>query len=187
MLCLVTQSCPTLCNSVDFSLPGLPVHGHSLGKNTWVGCCALLQGIFPTQGSNPRVPYWRQIFYHLNHQGSPRILEWVPYHFSRGSSQFRDWTQVSCIAGRFFTIWAKRKALIEAYLLLISYCGYYICISVGPLFLCLVVHLNLYHWALSNVTMISIETWFMKINTYKFVNCLNIFITLLTLTDRKPK
>ena len=39
-----------------------------------------------------------------------RILEWVAISFSRGSSQPRDWTQVSCIAGRFFTIWATREA-----------------------------------------------------------------------------
>ena len=32
-----------------------------------------------------------------------RVLEWVAFPFSRGSSQLRDWTQVSCIAGRFFT------------------------------------------------------------------------------------
>ena len=38
-----------------------------------------------------------------------RILEWVPLSFSRGSSQPRDWTQVSCIIGRFFTIWATRE------------------------------------------------------------------------------
>ena len=37
-----------------------------------------------------------------------RILEWVAIPFSRGSSQPRDWTQVSCIAGWFFTIWATR-------------------------------------------------------------------------------
>ena len=37
-----------------------------------------------------------------------RILEWVAISFSRGSSQSRDWTQVSCIAGRFFTNWATR-------------------------------------------------------------------------------
>ena len=42
-----------------------------------------------------------------------RILEWVAFPFSRGSSQLRDWTQVSHIAGRFFTIWATREALIE--------------------------------------------------------------------------
>ena len=41
-----------------------------------------------------------------------RILEWVAFPFSRGSSQPRDWTQVSCIAGRFFTIWATREAPI---------------------------------------------------------------------------
>ena len=40
-----------------------------------------------------------------------RILEWVAIPFSRGSSQFRDRTQVSCIAGRVFTIWATREAL----------------------------------------------------------------------------
>ena len=49
-----------------------------------MGCQALLQGIFPTQGCNPGLPYCRQILYHLRHQGSPRILEWVAYPFSRG-------------------------------------------------------------------------------------------------------
>ena len=39
-----------------------------------------------------------------------RILEWVAVPFSRGSSQPRDWTQVSCIVGRCFTTWAIRKA-----------------------------------------------------------------------------
>ena len=39
-----------------------------------------------------------------------RILGWVAISFSRGSSQPRDWTQVSCIAGRFFISWATRKA-----------------------------------------------------------------------------
>ena len=41
------------------------------GKNTGVGCHALLQGIFPTQGSNLRLPYCRWILYPLNHLGSP--------------------------------------------------------------------------------------------------------------------
>ena len=40
---------------MDCSSPGSSVHGDSPGKNTEVGCCALLQGIFPTQGSNPRL------------------------------------------------------------------------------------------------------------------------------------
>ena len=39
-----------------------------------------------------------------------KILEWVALPFSRGSSQPRDWTQVSCIAGWFFTIWATRES-----------------------------------------------------------------------------
>ena len=42
---------------------------------------------------------------------SPRIQEWVAIPFSRGSSWFRDWTCISCTAGRFFTIWATREAL----------------------------------------------------------------------------
>ena len=50
----------------------------SLGKNTGVGCHALLQRIFPTQGSNPGLPPWRQILYHLSHQGSPWIPECIP-------------------------------------------------------------------------------------------------------------
>ena len=48
-----------------------PVHGDSPGKNTGVGCRALLQGIFPTQGLNPGPPHCRWILYHLSHQGSP--------------------------------------------------------------------------------------------------------------------
>ena len=63
--CSVTQSCPTLCNPMDCSLPGSSVHG-----------------IFQA-----------------------RMLEWIAIPFSRGSSQPRDWTQISYIAGRFFIIW----------------------------------------------------------------------------------
>ena len=51
---------------------------------------SLLQGIFPTQGSNPGLPLCRQIPYHLSCQGSPRILEWVAYPFSSGSSRPRN-------------------------------------------------------------------------------------------------
>ena len=56
---------------------------------TGVGCHALLQGIFPTQGLNPGLLHCRWILYHLSHQGSPRLLEWVAYPFSCGSSQPR--------------------------------------------------------------------------------------------------
>ena len=44
-----------------------------------------------------------------------RILEWVAVPFSRASSQLMDWNQVSCIAGRFFTIWATREAQVPTY------------------------------------------------------------------------
>ena len=66
-------------------------HGlHSLwnspGQNTGMGSLSLLQGIFPTQGSNPGLLHYRWILYQLSHQGSPRILEWVAYPCSRESS-----------------------------------------------------------------------------------------------------
>ena len=84
---------------------------NSPGQNTGVGSRSLLQGIFPTQGLNPGLLHCRQIHYHLSHQERPRIVGGgVAYPFSRGSSQPRDWTQVSCIAGRFFTSWATREA-----------------------------------------------------------------------------
>ena len=66
---LVVQSRPTLCDPMDYSLPGSSV-------------CEILQA---------------------------RTLEWVVIPFSRGPSQPRDQTQVSCIAGRFFTIWAMKQ------------------------------------------------------------------------------
>ena len=61
-----TQSCLTLCDPMDCSLPGSSIHG-----------------IFQA-----------------------RILEWVAISFSRRSSRPRDWTRISCIVGRCFTIWA---------------------------------------------------------------------------------
>ena len=74
---LVAQSCPTLCHPMDCSLPDSSVHGDSPGKNTGVGCHALLQGIFPTQGSNPGLPRCRQILYSLSHQESPNIVQYL--------------------------------------------------------------------------------------------------------------
>jgi len=103
VLCLLTQSCPTLCDPMDCSPPGSSVHGDSSGKNTGVGCHALLQGIFPTQRLNPGLLHCRQILHHLSCQGSPRILERAAYPFSRESSQPRNRTMVSCTSGGFFT------------------------------------------------------------------------------------
>ena len=59
VLRLVTWSCPTLCDPMDCNLPGSSVHGDSPDKNTRVHCHALLQGIFPTHGSNPGLPHCR--------------------------------------------------------------------------------------------------------------------------------
>ena len=79
-------------------------------QNTGVSSLSLLQGIFPTQGSNRGLPQCRRILYQLSHKGSPRILEWVAHPFSNGSSQPRSQTGVSYIAGGFFTNWAIREA-----------------------------------------------------------------------------
>ena len=79
---------------------------------------SLLQGILPTQGWNPGLPHCRQILYQLSHKGSSRILEWVAYPFSRGSSWPRNLTMVSCIVGRFFTNWAIREAMYPEHLLM---------------------------------------------------------------------
>ena len=97
-----------------YSQPGSSVRGNSPGKNTGMSCHALLQGNFPIQGSNPGLPHCRQILYYLSPQGSPRILEWLAYPFSRGSSWARSLTRISCIAGGFFTSWGTRKALFSA-------------------------------------------------------------------------
>ena len=91
---------------------GLYSPWNSPGQNTGVDSPSLLQRIFPTQGSNPGLPHGRQILYQLSHQGSPRILEWVTYPFSRGSSFPRNWIRVSWIAGGFFTIWATREVYL---------------------------------------------------------------------------
>ena len=71
MLCLVAQSCLTLCNPMDCSPPGSSVCGDSPGKNTGLGCHALLRGILPTQGSNPGLLQCRWILYQLSYPGSP--------------------------------------------------------------------------------------------------------------------
>ena len=50
---------------------GLYSPWNSPGQNTGVGSLSLLQGIFPTQGSNPGLPHCRQILYQLSHLGTP--------------------------------------------------------------------------------------------------------------------
>ena len=72
---IVAQICPTLWDPMGCSPPGSSVRLDSPGKNTRVGCHSLLQGIFPTQGSNPSLPHYRQILYCLSHQGSHSLIQ----------------------------------------------------------------------------------------------------------------
>ena len=65
--CISRSVCPTLCDPMDSSPPD---YWDFPAKNTGVGCHFLLQGIFPTQGSNPDLPHCRRNLYHLSHQGS---------------------------------------------------------------------------------------------------------------------
>ena len=92
---------------------GLYTSWNSPGQNIGVGSLSLLQGIFPTQGSNPGLPHCRLILHQLSHEGSPRILEWVASPYSSGCSWPRNQTGVSCIAGGFFTNWDIREVLIQ--------------------------------------------------------------------------
>ena len=98
----------------DTLLPhGLYSLWNSPGQNTGVGSLSRLQGICPTQGLNPSLPQCGHILYQLSHKGSPRILEWVACPFSSRSSQPRNQTGVTCIAGGFFTNWAIREAVVQ--------------------------------------------------------------------------
>ena len=110
-----SESCSVMSDSLRPH--GLHSPWNSSGQNTGVGSPSLFQGIFTTQGSNWSLPHCRQILCQLSHKGSPRILEWVAYPFSRESSRPRNWTGVPCIAGGFFTNWAIREACEQGCLL----------------------------------------------------------------------
>ena len=125
------QSFPTLCNSVDFSPPGSSIHGILQARILeWVAIS------FSRGSSQPRdqtsnscfgIAWFELTFTQINcltlydltvcSLPAPsihgilqaRILEWISIPFSRGSSQPRDQTWFSCIAGRFFTTWAIRE------------------------------------------------------------------------------
>ena len=78
MLCLVTQSCPTLCVPIDHSPPDSCLHGDSPGntevgchRNTGVGCHALTPGDLPNPGIKPRSPVLQAESLPLSQQGSP--------------------------------------------------------------------------------------------------------------------
>ena len=98
--------------SNSLCLHGLYSPWISLGQNTGVGSLSLL--------TNPvielRSPALWANSLPAEPQECPRILEWVAYPLSRGSSRPRNCTGVSCIAGRFFTNCAIREAQFESYL-----------------------------------------------------------------------
>ena len=69
---LIAQSCPILCNRMDFSQPGSYIHGILQARvPEWVAI-PFPRGIFPIQGSNPGLLNRKQILYYLSHQGSPK-------------------------------------------------------------------------------------------------------------------
>ena len=70
----VTHLCLTLCDPEDGNLPGSFVHGISQGKDAGVGNHSLLQGIFPTQGSNSGLLHCRQNLCWVSHQGTPSSI-----------------------------------------------------------------------------------------------------------------
>ena len=81
-ICLTSESQSRSVVSNSLQTHGLYSAWNSPGQDTRMGSGSFLQGIIPTQGSNPGLPHSRQILYQLSHQGSPRILEWVAYSFS---------------------------------------------------------------------------------------------------------
>ena len=88
-VCLVTQLCLTLCDPKDCSPPDSSVHGDSPGKSTGLGCHALLQGIFLTQGLNLHLLHCRQILYPLSHLGSQNYFFRCQYIFTSKTLKWR--------------------------------------------------------------------------------------------------
>ena len=75
VLCLVAQSCPTLCDPVDCSLPGSSIHGISQARITGMGSHFLFQGIFSTQGSNWPLLHWQEDSLPAELLGKPSVIK----------------------------------------------------------------------------------------------------------------
>ena len=100
---LLIQYCHNSARSPALQADSLLSESTGEPKNTGVGSLSLPQQVFPTQDLNLGVLHCRPALYPLSHWGSPTILEWVAYPFSRESSQPRNQTGVSCTASGFFT------------------------------------------------------------------------------------
>ena len=85
-----SESCSVMSNSLQTH--GLYSPWNSPGQNTGVGSPYLLQGFFPTQGSNPSLPHYRQILYQLSHKESPlsHRLSGLKQHTSVLSSEIQN-------------------------------------------------------------------------------------------------
>ena len=99
VLCLVAQSCPALCDPMDRRPPGSSVHGDSPGKNTGVGCHALLQGNLPNPGIKPRFPTLQVDSLLSESPGKPMNTGVDSLSFLQGIFLILESNQVSCIAG----------------------------------------------------------------------------------------
>ena len=104
---LLKVTCPTLCNPMDYTVHGI------LQPEYWSGQPFPSSGYLPNPGMEPRSPALQVYSLPAEPQECPRILEWVAYPFSRGSSLPRNRTGVSCIAGGFFTYWTIRESLFQ--------------------------------------------------------------------------
>ena len=95
---MCAQLQPILCTPVDCSPPGSSVHGDFPGKNTGVGCHALLQGIFPTQGWNPcllHLPALSGRFFITEPAGSPK-QEYTAYQRNICPMRLDSRSQLTC-------------------------------------------------------------------------------------------
>ena len=72
---LVSESCSVVSDSLQPN--GLYSPRNSPGQNTGMDSLSLLQGIFPTLGSNPGLPHCRRILYQLSHKGSPMAVNYA--------------------------------------------------------------------------------------------------------------
>ena len=100
----------TLCDPVSCSSPSASVHGESPGKNTRVGCYALLQGIFPTQGSNSGLHITSR-FFTVWAPRKPKNTGVGSLSLLQGKFLTQESNRVSWIVGRFSTTWATREAI----------------------------------------------------------------------------